>query len=149
MNKRQSGFTLVELVMVIVILGVLGATALPKFVDMGGDARAAVMKGVEGSMRSANVAIYAKAAANGKLAAAGPTQNVSILGATVNLDFGYARDAVELAKVMDLSPAGDFTTVVGSVTHAKATTAASCVITYSAATSAVAPPGYVPSTGGC
>lgn len=148
MNK-QSGFTLVELVMVIVILGVLAATALPKFVDMGGDARVAVMKGVEGAMRGGNTAIYAKAAANNQLGAAGSLTAAQIVGGPVTLAYGYASSAVELAKVMDLSPAADFTVVAGSITHARATTPASCVVAYTAATSATVPPVYTPTTTGC
>jgi len=58
MNK-QSGFTLIELVMVIVILGVLAAVALPKFVDLKGDAQASALKGVVGAMNSAMSINYA------------------------------------------------------------------------------------------
>jgi prepilin-type N-terminal cleavage/methylation domain-containing protein len=53
-TMKSAGFTLIELVMVIVILGILAATALPRFVDLSSGARAAVMKDLEGKMRSAN-----------------------------------------------------------------------------------------------
>jgi MSHA pilin protein MshA len=50
----QRGFTLIELVMVIVILGVLAATALPKFVDLRSDAQTAATLGVAGAISSAS-----------------------------------------------------------------------------------------------
>jgi MSHA pilin protein MshA len=52
-RKNQPGFTLIELIMVIVILGILAATALPKFVDMGSDARKASLNGLTGALNSA------------------------------------------------------------------------------------------------
>ena len=53
MRKVQAGFTLIELVVVIVILGILAATALPKFIDLTGDATKAAVAGFAGAIKSA------------------------------------------------------------------------------------------------
>ena len=64
MKQNQRGFTLIELVMVIVILGVLAAVALPKFVDLKGDAQAAATLGVAGGLSSAATVNYAARSVN-------------------------------------------------------------------------------------
>ena len=68
--KKQSGFTLIELVMVIVILGVLAVTAIPKFIDLKTDAQAAAAEGVAGALTSASAINYAARSANSAKGAA-------------------------------------------------------------------------------
>ncbi|MDY7572932.1 type II secretion system protein [Actimicrobium sp. CCI2.3] len=143
-NKKQSGFTLIELVMVIVILGILAAVALPKFVSLGADARIGVMKSVEGSMRSANAMIYAKAAA---ASLSGATGIITNNGVAINVAYGYAATATDLAAAMDLIPATDFTLAATTITHAGAVTPAGCLITYVPAAATTAPTYTLTSTG--
>ena len=64
--KRQSGFTLIELVVVIVILGILAATAAPKFMNLQSDARISALNGLKASVKSASAMIYSKAILAGK-----------------------------------------------------------------------------------
>ena len=79
---KNAGFTLIELVVVIVILGILAATALSKFVDLGKDARIAKVKTMEGTVRTAAEMWHAAIIASDP-ACMGKNQNLTRNGVTV------------------------------------------------------------------
>ncbi len=87
--RQVKGFTLIELIVVIVILGILAVTAAPKFIDLQSDARKATLNGVKGSIRSAVTLIRGKAIIQGlDKTASGKTIDVGG-GSTVALVYGY------------------------------------------------------------
>jgi len=85
-NNTQQGFTLIELVAVIVLLGVLAVTALPRFMDLRGDARQAVMESLQGSLQGASIQVYAKALIQDSLAR---TDTVDDNGTLIDTRYGY------------------------------------------------------------
>lgn len=147
--KNHSGFTLIELVMVIVIIGILAAVALPKFTTLGSDARLGVMKSVQGSMQSANAMIFSRAAATGAI---GPNGTVTNNGVPIAVAYGYAASVTDLVLAMDLIPATDFDVGASAINHKNAVTPADCSIIYTAAkvTGAVTTaPTYALTSTGC
>lgn len=64
MKTQQKGFTLIELIIVIVVLGILAVTAAPQFFNFSSDARESTVKGMEGSVKAASALVYAKALLN-------------------------------------------------------------------------------------
>jgi MSHA pilin protein MshA len=105
--QKQQGFTLIELVVVIIILGILAVTAAPKFINLQGDARVSALAGMKAAIQGANTLVYSKAALAGeeKGAAADGTATIDIgSAADINIVYGYMK-----AKQSDLEEALDVT----------------------------------------
>ena len=98
--KRSAGFTLIELVIVIVILGILAVTAAPKFLNLQADAKEGVLKGVEASMKSATSLVYSKSIIKG--VEAKDSGEVTVNTKQVQVEFGYPR-ADEVIGLLDIS----------------------------------------------
>jgi MSHA pilin protein MshA len=101
MNNK--GFTLIELVVVIVILGILAVTAVPKYINLQADARTATLEGVKAAMQGAAALVYGKSivAGNQKLA----TATISLTdGTDVDIGYGYPLNiAADWKKLIDLN----------------------------------------------
>ena len=154
MNKSfnkgaQGGFTLIELIVVIVILGSLAATALPKFASLGGDARVASLQAARGALSSTAAMVH------GKSLLAPKETSITVEGVAVGLLNGYPEAGAKLAEAAGLN-ATDYktdTTVTNTLkitpvsVVGNATLEASCFITYVAAEAGKAPTYGLP-TGG-
>ncbi|MFP3874581.1 MAG: type II secretion system protein [Thiohalophilus sp.] len=96
--NQQRGFTLIELVVVIVILGLLAATALPKFIDVTTDARESSVQGVAGGLRAAAALGQAQYVVNGDKTAGSISMGgstVEVLSEDGNAGFGGRPDSTE------------------------------------------------------
>lgn len=142
MRRQQTGFTLIELVLVIVIIGILAAFALPRFSDLTTEARVAAVQGVAGGVRSAAALAHATYLAQ-QLAS---NADISMEGTPVTMSDGYptANAAGIGASLVDYT---GFTLSGGTFEKNGAGTPANCSVAYTASAGGTYPVITVTSTG--
>jgi MSHA pilin protein MshA len=140
-KKVQTGFTLIEMVVVIVILGILAAVAIPRFIDQAKNARISAIHGLAGSMTSAMTNAHAQYLidSNNVATSVAAATSVSLDGASVGMANGYPT-ATGISSALPVTGfAADTTTAAPSavftVTNAP-TTATACSVTYTPAAAA-------------
>ncbi|WOT04793.1 type II secretion system protein [Shewanella youngdeokensis] len=172
--QKQNGFTLIELVVVIIILGILAVTAAPKFINLQSDARASALQGVKGAIQGANSLVFAKAALAGGEKNATADWTTAIPGVEIGAaavavtNFGYLQATIaELNNAVEAdfgASATDWIVVIGADDDGVATATitqtgspvevttsgseAACKLVYTEATATTVPT-YVITDNGC
>ncbi|EAQ31348.1 prepilin-type N-terminal cleavage/methylation domain-containing protein [Idiomarina baltica] len=162
--RNQKGFTLIELIIVIVVLGILAVTAAPQFFNFSGDARESAVKGLKGNIQGAYQTVYAKAAVDGDFSTAigdvtisngYPTADASGIVEAANLgtngeDWVFASgdgNGTAVADTFYIAPAG-FDSLSDTST-ADDIFDASCYVSYVAAENTDTPPTVTIDVSGC
>ncbi|HHQ4614961.1 prepilin-type N-terminal cleavage/methylation domain-containing protein [Aeromonas veronii] len=131
--KKQAGFTLIELVIVIIILGILAVTAAPKFLNLQDDAKKAAADGVKGAVASASQLVYSRAVLDGSEKDDTGTKTVKLAdNSTVTIKYGYptaTSDGIGKAATIDPLWVGS----VSGSTYVYQTSGSTCTVVYTEA----------------
>lgn len=143
-HSAHAGFTLIELVLVIVILGILAGMAVPRFVDLSKDARISTVNGMAGSLRSAALLAHAMQLSQG----VDVNGTLSVTGVTIQLSNGYPSRASIDDMMADIS-GFTYDAANGVFTANGAPDASNCAATYTPPATLGLEPVIAVRTSGC